>query len=49
MPEEPEPGDRQNRPDDYEPPSLTVLGTLDELTKGVVPLTTDGFFPGSIV
>jgi hypothetical protein len=49
MPEEPEPGERQQQPDDYEPPRLTVLGSLDELTRGVVPVTTDGVLPGSIL
>ncbi|MGH9277493.1 MAG: lasso RiPP family leader peptide-containing protein [Acidimicrobiales bacterium] len=33
----------------YQPPRLTVLGTVTELTRGVVPTTTDGVLPGSIL
>lgn len=35
--------------EDYEPPKLTVVGTLAELSKGVVPTSTDGIGPGSIL
>jgi hypothetical protein len=31
----------------YERPQLTVLGTLADLTRGIVPTHTDGFGPGS--
>jgi hypothetical protein len=35
------------QPAPYEPPRLTDLGTLAELTRGVNPTTTDGLTPGS--
>jgi hypothetical protein len=31
----------------YEPPAIRSLGTLAELTQGIVPITTDGLGPGS--
>ena len=42
----PEPGTRTRR--DYELPELTVLGSLTELTQGIVPTGTDGVLPGSL-
>lgn len=33
---------------DYEPPEMIVLGTLAELTKGIVPTATDSVLPGSL-
>lgn len=33
---------------DYEPPEMIVLGTLAELTEGIVPTGTDGVLPGSL-
>lgn len=43
----PEPASTTQR--DYEPPELTVLGSLTELTQGIVPTSTDGVLPGSIL
>ena len=34
--------------DAYEPPSIEDLGTLAELTHGIVPSTSDIIGPGSI-
>ena len=48
IPEKREP-DEQDARRPYEPPELTVLGTLAELTAGVVPVTSDGLGPGSIL
>jgi hypothetical protein len=31
----------------YEPPHLQVIGTVAEITQGIVPITTDGLAPGS--
>jgi len=31
----------------YRPPVLRRLGSLEELTRGIVPVTTDGISPGS--
>ena len=31
----------------YEPPSLILLGTLEALTQGIVPLNVDSVLPGS--
>ena len=31
----------------YEPPKLQDLGTIADLTRGVVPISTDGIAPGS--
>ena len=31
----------------YVPPRIRSLGTIAELTQGIVPITTDGFAPGS--
>ena len=31
----------------YEPPHLEDLGTIADLTRGVVPVTTDGVAAGS--
>jgi hypothetical protein len=39
---------QQRRPE-YEPPRLTTLGTLAELTRGVNPVTSDGIGPGSFI
>ena len=36
-------------PPAYEPPRVTKLGTLVQLTGGIVPLNTDGVLPGSII
>lgn len=35
-------------PDRYEPPQLTVLGSISELTQTKSSNTTDGTFPGSL-
>jgi hypothetical protein len=48
IPEKREP-DEQDARRPYEPPEITVLGTLAELTAGVVPTTSDGVLPGSIL
>ena len=47
-----EQGDESDRPQaesGYERPVMRVLGTLVELTKGIVPTSTDGVLPGSIL
>jgi hypothetical protein len=31
----------------YEPPHLQDLGTIADLTRGIVPISTDGVAPGS--
>jgi hypothetical protein len=36
-------------PGSYEKPQIWRLGTLADLTQGVVPITTDGVGPGSTV
>lgn len=41
--------DASHAPRSYEPPVLTVLGTLAELTKGTIPITSDGLGPGSVL
>ena len=46
---EPDEPDEKDARRPYEPPELTVLGTLAELTAGVVPVTSDGLGPGSIL
>ena len=33
---------------DYEPPEMIVLGTLAELTEGIVPTGVDSVLPGSL-
>lgn len=33
---------------DYEPPEMIVLGTLAELTEGIVPTNVDTVLPGSL-
>ena len=33
----------------YEPPTITVLGSLADLTQGNSEGTTDGTFPGSLL
>ena len=38
-----------DKSDDYEMPSLTPLGSFADLTKGVVPTSTDGVLPGSVL
>ena len=49
MPEEPQ-GERQTGSRrGYEQPRLKVLGTIADITQGVVPTTTDGLGPGSII
>lgn len=40
------PAERKAR-DQYQPPTLTTLGTIQELTQGIVPSGTDLFAPGS--
>jgi hypothetical protein len=32
----------------YERPVMTVLGTLAEMTKGIVPTSVDSVLPGSL-
>ena len=36
------------RPKAYESPLLTKLGTVEELTKGIVPTAVDSVLPGSM-
>lgn len=38
---------RADAGEQYERPQVKVLGTLAELTQGIVPTSTDGFGPGS--
>ncbi len=49
MPEEHEADEPGLARPDYEPPKLTVIGTVADLTQGTTPITTDGIFPGSIL
>lgn len=49
VPEQPQAGQTSSPRPGYEPPRVTVLGSLAELTKGIVPTTTDGVLPGSIL
>ena len=35
--------------DGYEPPEVIVLGTSADLTQGIVPTSTDGVLPGSLL
>lgn len=43
----PDPSPRRNA--DYEPPRVTLLGTVADLTGGVDPTSTDGLSPGSVL
>lgn len=38
-----------DRREAYEPPAITVLGSLAELTQGNSEGITDGTFPGSLL
>ena len=35
-------------PTDYEPPEMIVLGTVAELSEGIVPTGVDSVLPGSL-
>lgn len=48
-PEQPSVPGRQHRPAGYERPEVEVLGTLAQLTLGIVPTKTDGVLPGSLI
>lgn len=39
--------DRADVGEQYERPALKVLGTLADLTQGIIPITVDGVGPGS--
>ena len=46
-----EPHGESGRPQaaaDYERPVMKVLGTLAEMTKGIIPTSVDSVLPGSL-
>jgi hypothetical protein len=44
--EPPEAHDERRR---YVPPDVTFIGTVADVTRGVVPTSTDGVLPGSVL
>ena len=44
-----EPVSSGGEPTPYEAPELTDLGSVADLTLGVVPTSTDGVLPGSLL
>jgi hypothetical protein len=48
MAEQLEPHQPPQSDHEYEPPRVIVLGTLAELTEGIVPTATDSVLPGSM-